>query len=127
MSLDHAESQRIDLLRQTAFLRRLASGLVRDTHWVEDVAQDTFIAVLRGVGKLKEGDPFRAWFFRILENTAKKHHRSRYRRSNHEQRAPQRSLAASASPAQPLEHAEEAELVRRHLKELSPKDRFSRS
>lgn len=99
---------------------RVALQLTGDPGAAEDVAQETFVAVLKGVRSLREGAAFRAWFFKVLENTARKHHRSRYRRAAHEGK----SALAPTAPTDPqvvAQHQEEAELIRAHLGALSPK------
>ena len=117
------ESMDALLERYWAPAYRVAYQLTGDPGAAEDVAQDTLIGVLRGVGKLREDDPFRAWFFRVLANTAKNHQRSRRRRDAHEQRA--RHRPPPATPAARVERAEDVALVRRHLEGLSPKLRHA--
>ncbi len=57
-------------------LIRLALVYVDDRAVAEDVAQDTWIGVLRGVQRFEARSSFRTWLFTILVNTA----RSRARR-----------------------------------------------
>ena len=102
---------------------RVAYQLTGDAAGAEDVAQDAMLGALNGVGRLQEGDPFRAWFFRILENTAKKHHRSRYRREAREERGVR--AERTTDPVADAERAEERTLVREHLTRLSPKLRHT--
>lgn len=102
---------------------RVAYQLTGDAAGAEDVAQDAMLGALNGVGRLQEGDPFRAWFFRILENTAKKHHRSRYRREAREEHGVR--AERTADPVADAERAEERALVREHLTRLSPKLRHT--
>jgi len=43
---------------------------VRDRSLAEDVAQETFLLAFRGIGRLRDPTAFRAWLYRIAENTA---------------------------------------------------------
>lgn len=52
-------------------LLRLARNFVRDDTTAEDVVQDTWIGVLRGVERFEGRAPFRAWLFRVLTNRAR--------------------------------------------------------
>lgn len=52
-------------------LLRLARHFVRDEALAEDVVQDTWIGLLRGVEKFEGRSAFRTWLFRILSNRAK--------------------------------------------------------
>ena len=60
---------------------RMAYQLSGDPAAAEDIAQETFVQVLRAIHGLREPRAFRTWFFWVLERTAKKHHRSRARRT----------------------------------------------
>ncbi|MBL4848617.1 MAG: sigma-70 family RNA polymerase sigma factor [Planctomycetes bacterium] len=103
----------------------IAVQLTGDPASAEDVTQDAFVAALRGVGKLSEGDPLRAWFFRIVENTAKKQHRTdRRRKARHQGRAAQ-TRELSEDPTGTVARSEEHSLVKAHLAELSPKLRHT--
>lgn len=52
-------------------LLRLARSYVRDAALAEDVVQDTWLGVLRGVERFERRSAFRTWLFRILVNRAK--------------------------------------------------------
>ena len=66
---------------------RVAYQLTGDPGSAEDVAQEAFIRALRAIGRFDTAQPFRPWFFQILKNEARKHHRARARREGHEARA----------------------------------------
>jgi len=52
-------------------LLRLARSFVRDESLAEDVVQDTWIGLLRGIEKFEGRSSFRTWLFRVLTNRAK--------------------------------------------------------
>jgi RNA polymerase sigma-70 factor (ECF subfamily) len=51
-------------------LLRLAATIVRDRAVAEEVVQDAWIGVLRGVGRFEGRSSLKTWLFRILANTA---------------------------------------------------------
>ncbi|MEW6321326.1 MAG: sigma-70 family RNA polymerase sigma factor [Acidobacteriota bacterium] len=52
-------------------LQRLARNYVRDDALAEDVVQDTWIGVLKGVDRFEGRSSFRTWLRRVLVNRAK--------------------------------------------------------
>jgi RNA polymerase sigma-70 factor (ECF subfamily) len=68
------------LVRYNATLIRVALYYVNNQASAEDAAQDTWIAVLRGVDRFEGRSSFKTWLFRILVNRARstgtKEHRS---------------------------------------------------
>ncbi len=56
--------------RYHASLVRLASTYVSDAAVAEEVAQDTWLAVLRGLDRFAARSTFRTWLYRILVNRA---------------------------------------------------------
>jgi RNA polymerase sigma-70 factor, ECF subfamily len=52
-------------------LLRLATAYVRDGAAAQDVVQDTWLGVLRGLDRFEGRSPPKVWIFQILVNTAK--------------------------------------------------------
>ena len=57
--------------RYHASLVRVAQGYVRDRAVAEEVAQDTWLAVLKGIDRFERRSSLKTWIFRILANQAK--------------------------------------------------------
>jgi RNA polymerase sigma-70 factor, ECF subfamily len=57
--------------RHHASLVRVAQGYVRDRAVAEEVAQDTWLAVLKGIDRFERRSSLKTWIFRILANQAK--------------------------------------------------------
>lgn len=62
-------------------LARLLSRFVRDTHEVEDIAQETFIKAYRALANFRGDAAFYTWLYRIGINTAKNYLMARGRRA----------------------------------------------
>jgi RNA polymerase sigma factor (sigma-70 family) len=92
---------------RAGWLVDLARQLVRDPHLAEDLAQDTWLAELRG--KRPAGAPFGAWAAAVLRNGARGLRRGESRRRGREQDAA-RSDGAEP-PDQVLAHMETCERV----------------
>jgi RNA polymerase sigma-70 factor (ECF subfamily) len=57
--------------RHDAALRRVARTFVRTDAAADDVAQETWLGVVRGLSDFEERSSLRSWIFRILVNRAK--------------------------------------------------------
>jgi RNA polymerase sigma-70 factor (ECF subfamily) len=57
--------------RHHATMVRVASLFVRDRAVAEEVAQETWLAVLEGIDRFEERSSLKTWIFRILTNRAK--------------------------------------------------------
>lgn len=58
--------------RYHASLVRIATLFVRDYDIAEEVAQETWIGVLKGIGRFEGRSSFRTWLFSILANQARR-------------------------------------------------------
>lgn len=76
-----SETRRI-LAEHDAFVRAVARSLVRDENDVDDLIQDTWVALLRARPKLGSG--LRPWLRRVVRNTALSRRRSKQRRTDRE-------------------------------------------
>jgi RNA polymerase sigma-70 factor (ECF subfamily) len=52
-------------------LRRVALNFTRDAGVAEEIVQDTWLGVLRGIDRFEGRSSLKTWIFRILVNTAK--------------------------------------------------------
>ncbi len=78
---DHALVQRLRAGDEAAFaglvdrydrqLRRLARTFVRTDALADDVVQETWLAVLKGIDRFEERSSLKTWLFRILVNRAR--------------------------------------------------------
>jgi len=59
------------VLQYNAALVRTARSFVRSNALAEEVAQDTWLAVIRGLGAFEGRSSFKTWLFRILVNQAR--------------------------------------------------------
>ena len=106
-----------------AFVYAIVSGVLDDLHDAEEVVQDTFINVYRGLPQLENPARFKGWLAEIARNCA----RDRLRKQKPETvpidevRSP--ALETSDSADARLIQDEQRELVRRAMMTLSRKDR----
>lgn len=69
---DGDESAFVELIdRYGATMLRVAQMYVRDRGTAEEVVQETWLAVLNGIGRFEERSSLKTWLFRILTNRAK--------------------------------------------------------
>jgi RNA polymerase sigma-70 factor (ECF subfamily) len=66
---EHAFTALVD--RHAAPLLRFAMVYVRDRAVAEEVVQETWLAVLQGIGRFESRSSLKTWLFRILANKAK--------------------------------------------------------
>ncbi len=83
--------------RYHASMLRLALLFVRDRSIAEEIVQEAWLGVVRGIGRFEERSSLKTWIFRILVITAKA-------RANRERRTITLSEVGDAS----LEHSESA-------------------
>jgi RNA polymerase sigma-70 factor, ECF subfamily len=66
---EHAYAQLVD--RYTPAMLRVARGYVRSHQIAEEVVQETWIGVLKGISKFEGRSPLRTWIFTVMINIAK--------------------------------------------------------
>jgi RNA polymerase sigma-70 factor (ECF subfamily) len=91
----------VERYQQVAF--RAAWLITRDAHDAEDVAQEAFVRAYRQLHTFRQGEPFRPWLLRIVQNQALNTVRSRNRRTGLLGRFAAEAPRAAAAP-----HAEVA-------------------
>lgn len=59
----------------------IASGIVRNAHDAEDLAQEAFVKAYQHIGRFRAGEPFGPWIYRIVTNLALdvRKHRGKFR------------------------------------------------
>ncbi len=57
--------------RYASSMLRVAQAIVRSRSVAEEVVQETWVAVLRGIGKFEGRSSLKTWMFRILTNRAR--------------------------------------------------------
>lgn len=97
------------------YARTLCKG---DPGAADDVAQEGFLQIYLRSSTFNSSLPFRPWFFRILQNSARKRQRGERRRGARERIAARDELSEEASR---VEKNEEWSLVKAQLKKL-PED-----
>ncbi len=80
-------------------LLRHAIRLTRDAEAGADVTQDAWVAIVRGLGRLKDPATFRAWAYRIVTRKTSDWIRKRVRRRRLSDRAAAEPSPAAALPA----------------------------
>lgn len=98
-------------------------GLVRDEHLAEDLTQDVFLLIHRGLPNYDPARDLRPWVFTIVVNRVRDFWRSRRHRSEQDLGHLDSDEALEiegpeAGPLEPLLSAESAEGVRRAVAEL---------
>ncbi len=114
-------------------LWRYLCGMSTDRRVAEDVLQDTWLRILRGIGKLRQPDRLPAWLFSIVRRAFADRLRLRYAEKDVESLdapsteeqvdASPRQVAAVGDPAIEALAAQEVEFLRGALGDLSPPDR----
>ena len=110
-------------------VRRLAAVIASRPSEVEDIVQETFLAVLRGAATYKPGvSSVRAWLFAIARNTARRGHRREREEPSLVDDASLWSLGLAAglgadSPDGHLREQESAEELARVIASLEQPDR----
>jgi RNA polymerase sigma-70 factor, ECF subfamily len=70
--------------RASGYVYTLAYRVVNTKHDAEEVTQDVFLKIHRGLGSFKFESSFKTWLYRIVVNTAINHAKKRSRVTTHE-------------------------------------------
>jgi RNA polymerase sigma-70 factor (ECF subfamily) len=116
--LGDPEAFRCLVRRWHAKLLRHGRHFTRDSEAAEDVVQESWIAIVRGLGSLHDPARFRAWAFRIVANKG----RDWVRREEARRRAT-RGIEAEASASEDDPASILIGKVRRKIAELEPTHR----
>lgn len=114
-------------------LWRYLCGMTADRRVAEDVLQDAWLRILRGIHRLRQPERLRAWLFSIVRRAFADRLRLRYAekdidsldepRAQAPADASLRQAVAAGDPAVEALAAEEIEYLRAALGDLSPPDR----
>ena len=89
----------------------------------EEVVQDTFVNVYRGLAQYEEINKFKNWLTKIARNCARNRLRIQHIDTVPIDQVNQQSSGTEDLPDQQLIRSEQRELIRRAMETLSPKDR----
>ncbi|HYH28165.1 MAG TPA: sigma-70 family RNA polymerase sigma factor [Actinomycetota bacterium] len=96
----------------------LAYRLVRDHHEAEDVAQDAYLRVYRGLAGFREDARFETWLYRIVTNAAFTHLKRRGRFGAVMSEGQETALEVVEQGAGPVEQTVDRDVVKRALEGL---------
>ena len=106
-----------------AFVYRIVIEIVNNPHDVEEVAQDTFLNVYRGLARYEERMKFRGWLAKIARNRALNWQRTQRFDTVSLNDVSEGTLQAADSPSEQLVRDEELKMIRRAMNTLSQTDR----
>ena len=124
-----AEGLHFLYVRYAADVQRYVASFVHDHHEAEDITQDIFVKLVKGIGKYERREaPFAAWIMRVARNAALDYLRSRRAIPTEEVRIADDGRAQTGhSRNRALRHALEQlpedqreVLILRHVAGLSP-------
>ncbi len=106
-----------------AFVYTIVIGIVDNPEDAEEVVQDTFVNVYRGLAQYEERTKFRGWLAKIARNRALNWMRDQRSENVSINDVQEHKLQTSDALAEQLILAEQKALIRSALETLSPKDR----
>ena len=106
-----------------AFVYRIVIEIVNNPHDAEEVVQDTFLNVYRGLTQYEDRTKFRSWLAKIARNRALNWQRAQRVDTVSINDVSEGTLRAVDTPEEQLIRDEQIELVRRAMSTLSQKDR----
>jgi RNA polymerase sigma-70 factor (ECF subfamily) len=99
-------------------LHTYAYHLLGNRHDAEDVIQETFLKALQSLHQLRDGDRLESWLYAIASHRCL----DLLRRRNRIQWIPMSRRSTEVRAEDPIDGTDEADLVRRALRRLPPKD-----
>lgn len=96
----------------------LAYRLVRDRHEAEDVAQDAYLRVYRGLAGFREDARFETWLYRVVTNAAFTHLKRKGRFGTVLAEGQEVILEHVEAPERPMEQTLDRDTVKRALEGL---------
>ena len=106
-----------------AFVYGIVIKVVNNPHDAEEVVQDTFLNVYRGLARYEERTKFRGWLAKIARNRALNWRREQQDVTVSINEVSEDALRTVDSPTKRLIRDEQLEMVRRAMNTLSQKDR----
>ncbi len=97
--------------------------VLADTHLAEDLAQETFLRLVRDVQSYRYPRPFRPWFYAIAHHLACNYHASAYARRVELRAELPETFASEPDPAEWFEHWEQRDNLKQALTRLSHEQR----
>ena len=105
------------------FVYAIVIKIVNNPHDAEEVVQDTFLNVYRGLGQYREMTKFKNWLGEIARNRARSWLRKQRVDTVPIDEVSEHSLGTQDLPDEQLIRREQRELIRRAMETLSEKDR----
>ena len=113
-----------DLMRANyAFVYAIVIGIMDNPHDAEEVVQDTFLNVYRGLAQYEEQTKFRSWLAKIARNRALNWLRTQRMNTVSINEVEEHTLQTPNTLDDQLIRDEQRELIRRAMETLSQKDR----
>ena len=113
-----------DLMREYyAYVYAIVIGIVKNPHDAEEIVQDTFLNVYRGLTQYEEQTKFRSWLATIARNRALNWLRAQRMDTVSINEVEERALHTPNTLDDQLIRDEQRELIRRAMETLSQKDR----
>jgi len=106
---------------------RYAYALVQDVHLAEDIAGETMLALLKGIGQIDDDSPkISAWLRGVVRHKIADHHRRSFRINDRlEQVGQNQQQPSHANPAESLENSETRDQVLQTLDQMSERQRMA--
>ncbi len=106
-----------------AYVCTIVVGIVKNSHDVEEVVQDTFLSAYRGLAQLEDSAKFKSWLAEIARNRARNWLRKQRGDTISLHEVGEHLLQTEDSPDERLIQQEQRELILRIMETLPQKDR----